>query len=148
LKRKRVLVPAAMLVSLALAATAPASTSHGTTVKQRSTDKGQLLAGRTGHLLYVFGPDKRGKDVCVHKQGCTAVWPPLTTKGKPVAGTGVKASKLGTIKLPNGKKQITYAGHPLYNWVADPGGGDTSYIGVNSTGGKWYAITPAGHVVK
>ena len=29
-------------------------------------------------------------------------------------GSGAKASLLSTIRLPNGRKQVTYAGHPLY----------------------------------
>jgi predicted lipoprotein with Yx(FWY)xxD motif len=147
LKRKHVLLPAAILCALALTATAFAA-SHGTTVKARSTNLGNLLATHSGHLLYVFAPDKRNKDVCVRKAGCTQVWPPLTTGGKPVGANGVKSSKLGTIKLPDGKKQVTYAGHPLYMWIEDPGHGDTSYVGVDSTGGKWWAINTAGKIVK
>jgi predicted lipoprotein with Yx(FWY)xxD motif len=148
LKRKLVMVPAAMTATLALAAAAPASTSHGATIKQRSTDRGDLLVNRKGHLLYVFAPDKRNKDVCVKKLACTSVWPPVTTKRKPVAGPGIKASKLGTIKLPGGSKQVTYFGHPLYGYTADIGHGNTSYIGINSTGGRWWGITPAGKIVK
>jgi predicted lipoprotein with Yx(FWY)xxD motif len=116
-------------------------------VKSRHTKLGTLLVSRTGHLLYVFAPDKRDKDMCASKPGCTGVWPPLTTSGKPAAGPGVKSKLLGTITV-QGKKQVTYAGHPLYNWIADPGGGNTKYVGTNSTGGRWYAITTAGKVVK
>jgi predicted lipoprotein with Yx(FWY)xxD motif len=130
-----------------LAATALAG-SHGTTVKVRGTNLGKLLATSNGHLLYVFATDKINKDNCFKKPGCTAVWPPVTTKGKPVAASGVKGSLLGTIKLPNGKQQVTYAGHPLYRWIADPGGGDTSYVGINANGGKWWAINAAGKIVK
>jgi predicted lipoprotein with Yx(FWY)xxD motif len=136
-----------MLVMLALAATALASTG-GTKVKSRSTKLGQLLSNRSGHLLYIFAPDRRNKDVCVKKAVCTSVWPPVTTKGKPVAGPGVTSSMLGTITIAGGKKQVTYDGHPLYRWISDPGGGDTSYVGISSTGGKWWAITTAGKVVK
>jgi len=145
---RRLLVPAALIATLAAAGTALAS-SHGTIVKLRNTKLGKVLAGRSGHLLYIYAPDKRNKDVCVTKNnGCMQVWPPLTTSAKPVAQGGVKKSLLGTIKLPNGKKQVTYAGHPLYNWIDDPGGGDTSYVGVTSTGGRWYAISATGKVLK
>jgi predicted lipoprotein with Yx(FWY)xxD motif len=147
-KRIRVFVLIAMISTLALAASAPASSSHGTLVKLHGTKLGKLLVGRSGHLLYVFAPDKRGQDVCIRKPGCTRVWPPLTTAATPVASNGVNSRLLGTIGLPSGKKQLTYAGHPLYNWTQDPGGGDTVYVGINATGGKWYAINAAGHVVK
>ncbi len=148
LKGKRLVVPVAMLATLAVAASAPASTSHGTLIKQRNTKLGQLLVSRRGHLLYLFKPDSRNKDVCVTKRLCTQVWPPVTTKGNPVAGTGISQAKLGTIKLPNGKRQVTYHGHPLYTYIADKGGGDTSYVGRYSTGGRWWAITASGQVVK
>jgi predicted lipoprotein with Yx(FWY)xxD motif len=148
MKRTRVLVPAAMIATLALAASAPASTSHGAVVKLRNTDHGQILAGRTGRLLYLFAPDKRNKDVCLKKTACTREWPPLTTKGTPAAKNGVNASELGTITLPNGKKQVTYFGHPLYNWIHDVGDGDTAAIGLNNTGGKWWGITASCKVVK
>jgi predicted lipoprotein with Yx(FWY)xxD motif len=41
-------------------------------------------------------------------------WPALTTKAAPVAGRGVDATLLGTIKRPGIGRQVTYAGHPLY----------------------------------
>ncbi len=46
---------------------------------------------------------------------CSAYWPPLMTKGKPVAGMGVKQSLLGTAKRGT-KLQVTYNGHPLYTF--------------------------------
>jgi predicted lipoprotein with Yx(FWY)xxD motif len=150
LKRKPVALLVAMLATLALPATAPSSTSHrGTTVKARNTDKGMLLVSRTGHVLYVFARDSKNKNVCVTlRNGCSHVWPAVTTKVKPVAKSGVKRKMLGTIKLPDGSTQVTYNGHALYFFQSDNGGGDTSYVGINSTGGKWYAINVNGKVVK
>ena len=72
----------------------------------------------------------------------------LTTTGKPKAGPGVSASKLSTITLSGGAKQVTYAGHPLYLYSFASGPGDTSYVGAMQFGGSWYAINAAGHAVK
>jgi len=41
-------------------------------------------------------------------------WPAFTTKGRPVAGAGVRASLIGTIHRRGIGDQVTYAGHPLY----------------------------------
>ena len=60
----------------------------------------------------------------------------------------MRRSLLGTIKLPNGARQVTYAGHPLYTYIGDSGPGDTSYVGVSQFGGRWFALTAAGHIVK
>jgi predicted lipoprotein with Yx(FWY)xxD motif len=79
---------------------------------------------------------------------CATIWPPLTTSGRPQAGPGVKASLLSTIKLSNGRKQVTYAGWPLYLYAPSTTRGETSYIGFESFGGKWDAVTAAGKLVK
>lgn len=65
-----------------------------------------------------------------------------------MAGNGVQSSLLGTIKLPSGKRQVTYDGHPLYTYIGDPGPRETAYIGTRQSGGAWWAIDAAGHIVK
>ncbi len=84
---------------------------------------------------------------CVKVAGCSAVWPTFTTKGRPTAGPGVKASLLGTIKVGK-KRQVTHAGHPLYEYAQKSFPGFTSYIGAPEFGGVWDAVSPAGKRVK
>jgi predicted lipoprotein with Yx(FWY)xxD motif len=76
------------------------------------------------------------------------VWPAVTTSGRPIAGPGVKPGLLGTITLTSGKKQVTYAGHPLYTYIADAGPGSTFYVNVAQFGGNWPALNAAGKEVK
>ena len=47
------------------------------------------------------------------------------TKGKPVAGMGVKKSLLGTAKRGS-KLQVTYNGHPLYTYIGDSKAGQAT----------------------
>jgi predicted lipoprotein with Yx(FWY)xxD motif len=115
-------------------------------IQLRSTSSGKILTNGRGFTLYAFTADKRRKDVCVKRSGCTSIWPLVTTKGKPKAGHGVDRSMLGTIKV-NGKTQVTYAGHPLYKYTGDFSPGDTSYVGVNQFGGVWKALTGSGKLV-
>jgi predicted lipoprotein with Yx(FWY)xxD motif len=145
---KRTVLTLAALAVLAFAAVAVARSSHGATVKVRSTDIGKIVVNRRGFTMYVFSRDRRGHEACVNIAGCTTIWPPLTTKSRPVAGKGIKRALLGTIKLPNGQKQVTYAGWPLYGYITDTQPGETSYVGVNQSGGRWYAITPSGKLKK
>jgi predicted lipoprotein with Yx(FWY)xxD motif len=121
----------------------PAAT--GATVQVRHTGRGDLLVNARGFTLYTFARDKRGQDRCVRISGCRGVWPLDTTKGRPVAGPGVRRSLLGTIRV-GGATQITYAGRPLYTYVADSRG-QTSYVGVSQFGGKWFGIRPSGRQV-
>src|SRR5207248_10216056 len=101
-----------------------------------------------GFTLYIYSRDSRNKDRCIKVTGCLSAWPILSAKGKPTAGAGVKQSLPGTIKLSNGKRQVTYNGWPLYTYIGDTTRGATSYIGVFNTGGTWFAINASGRKVK
>ena len=117
------------------------------TVAVRSTSLGRILVNSRGFTVYAFSRDGRGKDRCVAISGCTAVWPPLTTRGSVRAGAGVQASLLGTISLKGGARQVTYAGHPLYTYTADTGPGQTGYVGASQFGGVWQALQSSGRLV-
>ena len=143
---KRIILMAGVLV-LAAAGVASAATS-GSKINLRKTQLGKLLVNSKGRTIYTFTKDERNTDVCMKIKFCTSTWPPVTTKGKPVAGPGIQKSKLGTIKLPKGKLQVTYFGHPLYTYSGDFGPGQTDYVGVSMFGGRWFGETAAGKAVK
>jgi predicted lipoprotein with Yx(FWY)xxD motif len=161
MRRVQLLLAGLLATGAAAAAAAGAqvpTTAHAAKaakVQLRRTGKGRILVNGSGFTLYRFTKDPRNKNTCLNSPGegygsssCTEVWPPLTTSGKPVAGSGVKASLLGTIKLPGGRKQVTYGGHALYLYSPASGPGETSYIGVKSYGGTWDAVNAAGGLVK
>jgi predicted lipoprotein with Yx(FWY)xxD motif len=142
------LVAAAILPAAVADAAGTTHAARGTKLQLRHTSLGNILVNGGGHTLYAFTRDSRGHSQCAVISGCTGVWPMLTTKGKPRVGRGVKRSRVGTIKLADGRRQLTYAGHPLYTYIADAGPGDTSYVGVSQFGGRWLALTATGHLVK
>jgi predicted lipoprotein with Yx(FWY)xxD motif len=133
-------VVAATAAALALAG--GRTTSGGTAVKIAKTKLGPILVDSKGITLYDFVKDKGTTSVCYG--ACAALWPPLLTTSKPVAGAGVKASLLGTTKRKDGKLEITYGGHPLYYFVTDRKPGQTTGQGVNQFGGPWWALSAAG----
>jgi predicted lipoprotein with Yx(FWY)xxD motif len=53
---------------------------------------------------------------------------------------GVSAT-VGTISRPDGTRQITLDGRPLYTYSGDSGAGTVAGQGVK---GIWWAVTPAG----
>jgi predicted lipoprotein with Yx(FWY)xxD motif len=146
---KRIAILATIAAILAALATATAvARGGGSTLQLRKTSVGTILVNSRGFTVYAFTKDTRNHDACVAISGCPKVWPPVTATGKPTAGKGVKQGLLGTIKLANGKRQVTYAGHPLYTYVADKSPGQTSYVNVLQFGGRWPALNAAGGEVK
>ena len=69
---------------------------------------------------------------------------PVLATGAPVAGSGAKASLLGTVKRTDGRLQVTYAGHPLYYFSGHMTSRDVSGQGVNGFGAHWDAVRPSG----
>jgi predicted lipoprotein with Yx(FWY)xxD motif len=130
---------ATVAATLALAGGAK---TGGTRVNVAKSPLGRILVDSKGITLYDFPPDKGTTSVCYG--ACAALWPPLITHGKPIAGHDVRASLLGATKRRDGKRQVTYGGHPLYYFVTDRKPGQTTGQGVNQFGGPWWLISPAG----
>jgi len=138
---------AALVGSLGVATAATRAT--GTKITLEKTKKfGKILANAKGFTVYAYSKDTPGHEQCQNVSSCTQLWPPVTTKGKPVAAAGVHQSMLGTIKLKNGKLQVTYNGHPLYTYIADGGPHQTFYVNKFQAGGRWPAVNAAGKLVK
>ena len=150
MKISRTLLAGALVLGLSGVAYAQPSarTAGSTTVGLRNTKVGTILVAPDGFTLYEFSRDKSNVDNCQNISGCLAAWPALTSSGAPKAGHGVNSHLLGTIKLKNGKRQVTYAGHPLYTYVGDSGPGQTDYIGDVGNGGTWWAVNAHGGTVK
>ena len=126
---------------------AAAARQGGATVSVAKNSKlGKILVGKNGLSLYLFEADTNGKSAC--SSACTQVWPPLTGQGKPAAGKGVSASKLGTITRKDGSTQVTYNGHPLYRYAPDSKPGDTKGQGLKQFGAEWYVLSPSGEKVE
>lgn len=95
-----------------------------------------------GRTLYLFEKDTHGRSAC--SGAWASYWPPLLTRGKPIATHGVRQSLLGTTKRASGSRQVTYTGHRVYRFVQDTKRGQTNGEGMNAFGASWYALTRAG----
>jgi predicted lipoprotein with Yx(FWY)xxD motif len=150
---RRNAVLALMLVGVLVAASGAANvfarpyagSAKSATVQLRKTKLGRILVDSHGRTLYLFEKDKHGRSAC--SGSCAQVWPPLTTKGKPHAGTGVRSSLLGTTKRSDGSKQVTYHGHPLYRYVTDHKPGETKGQGLRLFGAEWYVLNARGNKI-
>jgi predicted lipoprotein with Yx(FWY)xxD motif len=109
----------------------------GTTITLRDSDFGPMLFDSNKQAIYVFERDGRDKTACYGE--CADAWPPVYSEGPPQAANGVKATLLGTIGRRDGRKQVTYAGKPLYFYAhEDPG--EVLCHNVNLNGGLWWAV--------
>ncbi len=123
-------------------ATGSSASSGSATVETHSGAMGTYLTDGAGHALYLFAADHGGRSAC--SGACAAAWPPLKTTGPPKAAGGAKAGKLATTSRPDGSKQVTYGGHPLYTFTGDTAAGDTNGEGSSAFGAKWWLVTPNG----
>jgi hypothetical protein len=58
----------------------------------------------------------------------------------------VSAAHIATIRS-DGRRQVTYYGHPLYYYVGDKGSGETKGQGLSEFGALWYVLSPNGRAV-
>jgi predicted lipoprotein with Yx(FWY)xxD motif len=120
--RRRTLVAATVLASLALvtaacgsssgrsaAASAAAGTSKPAsagTVAVASSNLGDILVDAQGRTIYLFGADTGTKSAC--SGACAVNWPPLVTSGTPTVGNGAATSLVGTATRSGGEQQVIY----------------------------------------
>jgi predicted lipoprotein with Yx(FWY)xxD motif len=103
------------------------------------TAAGDALAGAGGMTLYILTSDTTDTSTCT-SGGCAATWPALKGEGSQVqAGVGVTGT-FGTATWPDGTKQVTHNGQPLYYFSGDSAAGDSNGQGAN---GVWF-IAPVG----
>jgi predicted lipoprotein with Yx(FWY)xxD motif len=144
MRRTKTLLAVTGITALAAAAPVALAASGTPTLKLTSTGLGKIITAK-GDTMFAFTRDTANHDMCVKIKGCTGTWHPLLSSGKPMAGSGVNASLLSTIKLPNGKHQVTYNKHPLYIYSFAPKG--TSYVDVTQFKGQWDALNSSGNAV-
>jgi predicted lipoprotein with Yx(FWY)xxD motif len=144
-----VVLAAAALVAAILGDTSSAASQKapkGTLISIHKTALGKVLVDARGHTLYLFEKDKNGMSSC--NGACLAYWPAVRSTAKPRAGAGVRASLLGRTTRSDGRRQVTYAGHPLYTFIGDKKAGRTTGEGLTDFGAAWDAIAPNGRPIE
>ena len=146
----RVRLAAFTLVCLASAAAfvgaAGATHSARATVVVRSSSFGSMLFDGRGFALYAFTRDTLRHSNCFG--ACASSWPPYILRGSLKAGVGSKRSLLGTARRADGRRQVTYAGRPLYFYVGDRRAGQVLCQDVVEFGGTWLVVRGSGKLVR
>ena len=95
-----------------------------------------MLTANNGLTLYSLSVEKNGRFIC--KGSCLKDWFPL------VVAAGVKPTgpvALGTVRRPDGRRQVTFEGRPLYTFDGDSKKGDATGEGIKDVG-TWHAAAP------
>jgi predicted lipoprotein with Yx(FWY)xxD motif len=119
---------------------APAAASE---LKVAETKVGQIVVDGEGMSVYYFTKDTKDSGTSACTGGCLTAWPPVTTTSATPSVEGVMGT-LGTIATPDGKKQVTINGMPIYYSAKDKAAGDITGQGVNSV---WYLVAPSGEMI-
>jgi predicted lipoprotein with Yx(FWY)xxD motif len=104
---------------------------------------GTALVDGAGQTLYLFEADSSSMSACTG--ACAQVWPPLLMHGASVpTAAPLQGGLVGSVARADGTRQVTYNGHPLYDYVGDKKTGDSSGQGLNQFGAGWYVVAPGG----
>jgi predicted lipoprotein with Yx(FWY)xxD motif len=121
-----------------LQAGVPDKAPHPRTVAKKARNAGLgeiVLTNLKGRTLYTLSAEIKGRFICT--RGCLSVWHPLVVpKGiKPLGPT-----RLGLVKRPDGRLQVTFKGRPLYTFSGDAKAGQANGEGVKDVG-TWHAAS-------
>lgn len=119
----------------------PEGSKGGARIKVADSSFGPMLYDASGQAIYLFDKEQTSRSECY--DACAEAWPPVFTKGEPVAIQGAKQSLLDTTRRRDGSMQVTYAGHALY-FYAHEGRNQVLCHNVEGFGGLWLVVQPDG----
>jgi predicted lipoprotein with Yx(FWY)xxD motif len=128
--------------STSSATSAGGGTASAGGVSVQSIDGTDVLADSDGRALYSPVEEKGGKVLCTGS--CNSIWEPVPAS----EGAGAPSNlNLGEVDRPDGAKQLTYKGSPLYTFTEEgpgqlTGDGVTDSFGGNSF--TWAAASTGG----
>ncbi|HEX8753591.1 MAG TPA: hypothetical protein VF731_09265 [Solirubrobacterales bacterium] len=130
---------AALAALLAIAPLAGATGSREVAKEAPNEALGKtVLTTMGGRTLYSLSVEKHGRFVCTGS--CLRDWHPLTVR----AGTKPTGPvKVGTVKRPDGRTQVTYKGRPLYSFAGDTRSGQANGEGIKDVGTWHAAVVPS-----
>ena len=129
-------------VSGAAVPAAGATAAAGPTLRIAQGAHGAHLVDASGFAVYVLEGDRMG-DKCVG--ACLQAWPPvLAGDVQPSGEAGLQGALVATVARPDGSRQVTYKGQPLYRYARDSGPGSMAGHALKDAYGTWYLLSPQG----
>ena len=112
-------------------------------LKVADSKSGQIVVDGKGMSVYYYTKDVKDSGTSACTGGCLDAWPPVLATADTPTVDGVTGT-VGTIATPDGKKQLTINGMPVYYYAKDLAPGDITGQGV---GGVWYLVAPSGDMI-
>jgi predicted lipoprotein with Yx(FWY)xxD motif len=128
---------------------APATAAPGTAAATRLVLKvarvpgfGPFVVNGKGRTIYRFDRDRTNPPASVCLAACAETWPPvLAPGGVKIVSTAIDSELVGTLVRPDGGRQLTLGGWPLYYYRDDLTLGQTTAYGRD---GAWFPVAPDG----
>lgn len=99
---------------------------------------GTILTDSNGRALYFLAKDVPGTGKATELGESDRYYPPFYAENV-VSSPGIAISDFGYLTRPDGKKQTTYRGWPLYYYFNDRNAGD---LKLDTASNVWFAIRP------
>ena len=119
----------------ALAVGSATAATNAPVIRYVDDQFGPVLTTPKKQALYTWNAEKDFKIHC--KGACARLWPPLVVRSGgavPAHVAGIKGT-FGTIKRPDGRRQVTFNRRPVYTYVHE---GPTE-VRCNDVGG-WFVV--------
>lgn len=119
-------------------------TSAATVATKQVSGVGSVLVTSNGMALYTPVQEANGMIHCTGS--CTAIWVPLTPGASKVTASG-NAGTLAVLRRPDGTKQVTVDGKPVYTFAEDSPGqvnGNGASDSFNGQSFTWHAVLAGG----
>jgi predicted lipoprotein with Yx(FWY)xxD motif len=123
-----------------------AAPSGGETVAtSQISGVGRVLVDQSGKPIYTSDQEASGKIVCA-TSACTTFWKPVEASRQMPSGDSA-TGKLGVVRRPDGSKQLTANGRPLYTFAEDSPGQSTGDGFTDDFDGRhftWHVVLAGG----
>ena len=127
-------------------ATAATPSTGSGVVSVKNVDGSDVLANSQGKTLYTADVEKGGQIMCTGS--CNSIWAPaMATAQQAKSASSQLDVKLATSKRPDGGRQLTFKGMPLYSFTQEQAGeldGNGVADEFNGTHFVWTAATTSG----
>jgi predicted lipoprotein with Yx(FWY)xxD motif len=137
-------VGVAIAVASSRTSGAAARSGSATVSVKKFAGHGKVLVDAKGRPLYRNAQERKGMILC--KGACVSFWKPLIVRGKPTRSSSA-VGRLGTVRRPDGRRQVTDNGRLLYTFTLDKRGKVAGDGFKDEFGGQrftWHVVRPAG----